>query len=741
MYGYKRKNHLWDSPRAKVTTTTTTTTTTPTPRGIMPLASTVVPTTSPIARESSTVGVGLPNTTMPTPSLPSMVSFPTDAVGSQVMGGNHPMASSITGAVTPHPPQNSIQSCFDTLQRYMALLSVHAEEKASIIAMIESIAQYAQERLRIKEILEEGETCLQQFTQLRSSIDVALAGISSTTPSCLTDSFVSSSQLTNTIGSGFSSASVQRGRAKVDTDLAECRRLLQQLEMFARSFQDLQRRRAHACEVLRGGMREEENEEPQPQPKTQTWRSSGLNTQCVGDPVLRLHGTLEDCMTQLRQHWDEAVSFAVTNLLQKLCGHSQDAIDGVPVGEQDDSFSSDRIYTALLQLSDETMGRVETMRTRITRLGSSRIEEAEALEKLLASMDNYDPTAEQRANRRKQIDAELEDLRSWLGQIAQIRQRVVDVTEKLQQQQQQFMLAGKLESAASSRRPSPCPFSHNGIDSAVSSCRPSSAVPGSLEEWHQALISTETLGVRERMGGSGQTQLSFFPQDPSSTSMPTTNTTTTTNTNTNTTTAGTEGTEPGTVSAADNNDNEDGAANRKTASSSRVERRLVPSSTIVADSTTDGNENNGKNCIQSGNMGYPASKGIEGGDPSTFRTASGKNDHKDAGEEAILPTRHPRNTINMDYDTNNNLDNEGEVDDDNSDDSTSCYHASAFDAGYRRQKLRRKRSGGYFGSILSFARAVVERATRFSDSEDEDDYDYDDDDEMRGNKRRRQRLE
>ncbi|ORC85836.1 uncharacterized protein TM35_000321510 [Trypanosoma theileri] len=736
MYRYHRKPRSWGSPQAEVST----------PTGMMPLASTVVPTAistaSPVTRETSASAVGAPTATTSSSLPPMMMPFTSDYVGTQMV--THPMSSSspIAGGVTPNTPPNAIQTCFETFQRYMSAISVHAEEKASILSMIESLTHYAQERLRIKEKLDEGEACLQQFIQLRGNIDAALAGISSATPSCLTDSFASFSQPPSTIGSAFSTASIQRGRAKVDTDLAECRRLLQQLEMFARSFHDLQRRRIQACEILTGGIKEDENEQQHHQqlqlPPPQVRYPSLTTTQSMGEPVSRLHTTLDDCITQLQNHWDNVVTTAVTNLLQKLSAHSQDTIGDAPVGEQDDSFSSDRIFTALLQFSDETMGRVETMRTRITRLGSSRIEEAEALEKLLASMDNYDPTAEQRANRRKQIDAELEDLRSWLGQIAQIRQRVVDVTEKLQQQQQQqSMLLGKLESAASSRRPSPCPFSHNGIESAASSCRPSSVLPGSLEEWRQTLIPTETGTVRETTaGGSGQAQFSFFPQDSSPAFM--------------LTTAVTGGAEPATASAADHNDNEDGAANRKAASISHVETRLIPlSSTTAADGTTEGNENDDKNGMYRDNVGVnPVSKGMEDdGAPRTFRTASGTNDHNNPAAGGQIPTKRPRSTTPIDNNNNNNTkDNlvcDG-GDDDDDDDSTSCYHASAFDAGYRRRRPQRKR-GGYFGSLLSFARAVVDRATRFSDSEDDYDY-YDndsdsDDDEMSGNKRRRQRLE
>ncbi|KEG08023.1 TcC31.2 [Trypanosoma grayi] len=616
---------------------------------------------------------------------PRVMAATVDAVGEPNPQGRHADGTA-TGMESTEAvalaslaaPNATLQGCFNALSLYMGASHVRPEEKTAISCLMEAVTHYTQARLRVKQYLEEGEACMQQFVHLRGSISAAVSGLATSLPNCMTDSFCSPPSQ-GPAGSSFASAHMQRGRAKVDADLAECRRLLQQVEAFTRTFQDLQRRRARLFEHLDEGQQQHNCNQQQQQ--QQYYHSSDAAAGCAMAPISQFQATLDECVMRVREQWDASVATVIKKLVSKLARNPQDAED-IPGNTDEEPIDDSRIITGLLQLCDDTLGRVETMRSRITRLGTSRIEEVEAIEKLLATMDNYDPTAEDHAGRRKQIDAELEELRSWLGHIGQLRQRAMTTMEMLQQS-----LVKGCVSAATSGRASPCLSFHGDTGSALSSHRPSVATPGSLDEWRQALAPQDAVVAR------------------STTTLPPSNLQLTI-TPTAATAAAAGGDGGGTATEQNDSNCNDDAGARNAVGYPRVEPS-PPSATIARKS----------------NSNSPGEKTGE------WRSAAPLSpydvdhcDHSGSDRAASTPDSSGEND---------------DDDDDDDDDRTSSYHVNAFDAGEDEKYVRRRKRGGYLSSIAAFAKAVVERATRFSDTEDA----YESDSVERNRRRPRRRME
>ncbi|RNF10019.1 uncharacterized protein Tco025E_06854 [Trypanosoma conorhini] len=554
------------------------------------------------------------------------------------------LSSMSSPAAASLAPQAALEACAEALRVYAAAAFVPPAEKTAVLAMVEALAAYTQARLRTQQRFLECETCLHQFMQLQSGVSAAAAGFASSPAGCMTESFAFQSPSSAT-AVALNTANLQRGRAKVDTDLAECRRMLQQVEAFARAFQDLQRRRTRLLESL------EEAEAPYQLPSLPPPCHAGALVPPAAAPVSQLSAALEDCMSRLQTQWETHVTATANILACRLHGaHLLESGEALSSGEAE-LMDNARLLTSLLQMCDDTLGRVETMRSRISRLGSSRIEEAEALEKLLADMDHYDPTAAEHAGRRKQIDAELEELRNWLTQIGQLRQRATTTAELLQQ----FLLSESRE-AAGSGRTTPRALLHGEGGSAPPSHRPSLGGPASLEEWRQALTAPDTVAARDTAGHAAAAAPAPGPAEATSKSCDPT----------------------------------------------------------FAAPTAAANVGNAEE-IPSGGVALP-------GSPES-PTAAAEDCRRDALPEAEecgcgltgLPPAPGADTRR-----------DGASDDD--DDATSEYHASAFDddgrrghvggGGHRRRRRRKRRAAAeYLDGIAAFAKAVVRRATRFSDSE------------------------
>ncbi|RNE98040.1 hypothetical protein TraAM80_09008 [Trypanosoma rangeli] len=597
---------------------------------------------------------------------PSLYSCGADALPP----GLSVMPSSVATSLAPHA---ALDACVEAFRVYTSAALVLPEEKAVILSMLDAVAKYTQARLRTQKIFHECEACLHQAAQLQTSISAAAVAFASSTLSNVTDNFVFQSPLP-AVGFTSSTANLQRGRAKVDTDLAECRRMLQQVEAFARAFQDLQRRRARLLEGLED---EKQRQLPPPSPQCHDVAHMPL----AAPPVSQLHATLEDCISQLHTQWETHVTATANSFVCRLHGTRPQESGEVLDSNEGELVDNVRLLMSLLQVCDNTLGRVDTMRSRISRLGSSRIEEAEALEKLLANMDHYDPTAEEHAGRRKQIDAELEELRSWLTHIGQLRQRAMSTAELLQQ----FLLNENREAAGSGRTSSCLPLPSEG-GSAPSSHRPSLGGPASLDEWRQALIAPDTAAAKET--GRHAADATAASGDASAS-------------------AATDPAAPA-LTPAD------------IACKNEYPTSAVPT---AAEGVSNAEDNSGSVALP----GPPRSAAAVAEDCNTNTVPEGKCRHGPAGLQPAPG--------------------DASGDDDGDDDATSSYHASAFDendsrghveSGARcRRRRKRPAAAGYLGGIAAFARAVVQRATRFSDSE----YSSASDCESETEGRRRRRLE
>ncbi|ESL09507.1 hypothetical protein TRSC58_02770 [Trypanosoma rangeli SC58] len=584
--------------------------------------------------------------------------------------GSSAMSSPVATSLAPHA---ALDACVEAFRVYASAAFVPPEEKAAVLSMMDALAKYTQVRLRTQQIFHECEACLHQAAQLQTSVSAAAVGFASSTSSNMTDSFVFQSP-SSAVGFTLSTAKLQRGRAKVDTDLAECRRMLQQVEAFARTFQDLQRRRTRLLEGLES---EKQRQLPPPSPRCHAVALMPL----AALPVSQLHATLEDCISQLHTQWETHVTATANSLVCRLHGTRPQECGEVPDSDEGELVDNVRLLMSLLQVCDNTLGRVDTMRSRISRLGSSRIEEAEALEKLLANMDQYDPTAEEHAGRRKQIDAELEELRSWLAHIGQLRQRATSTAELLQQ----FLLNENREAAASGRSSSCLPLPSEG-GSAPSSHRPSLGGPVSLDEWRQALTAPDTVAAKDTARHAADA------------------------------TAVSGGTS---ATAAT-----DSAASALTSADIACKNDYpTPAVPTAAEGGSNAEDNSGSVAL----LGPPESPAAVAEDCNTNAVLEGECRHGPAG----LPP----------------APGDASGEDDEDDDTTSLYHASAFDEndslgrvgsdGRCRRRRKRPAAAGYLGGIAAFARAVVERATRFSDSE----YSSASDRESATEGRRRRRLE
>ncbi|EKF30482.1 hypothetical protein MOQ_005706 [Trypanosoma cruzi marinkellei] len=575
--------------------------------------------------------------------------------------------------------QFSLDSWVDAFRVYISAAFVFPEEKMAISSMMEALAKYTQARLRTQQHFSECEACLHQFTQLQNGVVAAAA--TGSVPLSLgntKDNFTFQSQA-NVVSPTFNTANMQRGRAKVDMDLAECRQTLQNVEAFARTFQDFQRRRTRLLETL-----EEEKQQLLLPPPPQR-HSGGAFMPIVTAPVFQLQTTLEDGISQLYKQWDTHVATNAENLICRLNGtHSQESGDVSGGKEGGELADSTHLTTLLLKMCDDTLGRVETMRSRISRLGSIRIDEAESLEKLLANMDNYDPTAEEHMGRRKQIDAELEELRSWLTHIGQLRQRAMTTKELLQQ----CLISGN-RSTAGSKQTSPCAHLSSEGGGAPSSLRPSLGGPTSLDEWRQALVMPDA-GAAKKMDAN--------PVVNTTTAGITTTTTTNSNGNGN----------------SNNNDHATPAFTPEDATLTIGNQR--PSSSTASDNVK--NEENATE-INSMNFSLPG--------PQVSATSAECNGRNRIAEDAcgsVLAVSSPAHgSENRHGDTGVPFRNSKYKSDDD-DDVASSFHASAFDedeffeSGGRCHRRRKRRAArGYLGGIAAFARAVVQRATQFSDSE------------------------
>ncbi|EAO00113.1 hypothetical protein C3747_78g198 [Trypanosoma cruzi] len=575
--------------------------------------------------------------------------------------------------------QFSLDSWVDAFRVYISAAFVFPEEKMAISSMMEALAKYTQARLRAQQHFSECEACLHQFAQLQNGVVAAAA--KGSVPLSLgntKDTFTFQSQA-NAVSPTFNTANMQRGRAKVDMDLAECRQTLQKVEAFASIFQDFQRRRRRLLEVL-----EEEKQQLLLPPLPQR-HSGGAFMPIVTAPVFQLQTTLEDGISQLYKQWDMHIATKAEGIICRLNGtHSQEDGDVSGSKEGGELADSTHLITLLLKMCDDTLGRVETMRSRISRLGSIRIDEAESIEKLLANMDNYDPTAEEHMGRRKQIDAELEELRSWLTHIGQLRQRAMNTKELLQQ-----CLTSGNRSTAGSKQTSPCAHLRSEGGGAPSSLRPSLGGPTSLDEWRQALVMPDA-GAANKMDAN--------PVVNATTAGITTATATTTanngNGNNNDHAAPVFTSEDGTLTVCSQRPSSstasDNVKNEENATEINPMNFSLPEPPMSAVSV----EGNGRNTI--------AEDACRGGLAVSFPAHGAEDRHSETG----VPFRYSKKNS------------------DDDDDVASSFHANAFDeddfcGSGGRWHRRRKRSAarGYLGGIAAFARAVVHRATQFSDSE------------------------
>ncbi|KAG8342111.1 hypothetical protein TRVL_07057 [Trypanosoma vivax] len=538
-------------------------------------------------------------------------------------------------------PNATLHSCVAELQRYMNSSHIHAEEKETLLSIVHALACYAEARMRVRQQLDVGEACMNKLNQLNSKVEMLTGSLQTSSLSGLGDGQFSASQQSFTQSLN-NSSSAQRGPAKVDMDLAECKSLLVQIEALAVSLNELHEERVRIC----ASMEHEDERGPQ------ALGSSNLSN---------LRSVLSACVQQLQSQWDTTVATSRADMIRRLsggpvCGTNDKDGDRSPV------LIESHVLAKLRQLCDDALGRLGSMRSRIARLGSSRVEEADNLDKLLATMDSYDPTAEVRGARRRQIDSELRSVQGWLEALDQLQQRAMALAESLQPRSH---LTHESERKSTDSCPPSARYSmQTRLGATSGTVRLSNSTAAYVGERSQEIIKTGLSGAVEAatsnrssqqgdVRGVGNSTVCDLAQRPSVFALEEV------------------ATMPGArVSHASENGNDGGAA--------------------VA--TEDGKDKNGE-------VAQPAT-----GRPGGAVVGSG-----------IIDDRSNRNdsTIKM-SNANDEANSDGSLDEHRS----SHYHPNAFDPDDLRQGRYTDRSEGFIGTLTSFMKEVVSRAAHFGDEDD-----------------------
>ncbi|CCD12729.1 unnamed protein product, partial [Trypanosoma congolense IL3000] len=325
---------------------------------------------------------------------------------------------SLTTAATPAVIKGlspALQGCIAGLQKYMADCSVRNEEKESVAHLITVLGHYVSARLAVKQHMEEGESLLRQLDELHRGVESAAAAFRTATFSLTESPAFTSLQQQQHLALNCTSSLIasQRGRGRVEMDLAECKETLARVRLFAQNLKKLRDDQHRICEAL------EELEKSSPSNNSLRCSSHLLDyapQETRGLSLLDdLHAAANTCIAQLRQVWEEVITFDRIKLLRGLKEHND----------------AERTLAALKALCEDTLLRLSTMRGRIARLGSNRVEEAGKLEEHLATLDSYDPMVEEHETRRRQIDAELATVKGWLETVSHVQRSAVQLSEAL----------------------------------------------------------------------------------------------------------------------------------------------------------------------------------------------------------------------------------------------------------------------------------------------------------------------